>query len=99
LFFGVRRRDLSLEVGAEASLPSTSRQPDGSGFRHSTIGGSLAVCEHRGALSACLLGKVSQIRVSGMGVDQPRSPTEMAAQAGFRLAAAFPLGGPLFAAA
>src|SRR5581483_2353067 len=32
LFFGVRRRDLSLEVGAEASLPSTSRQPDGSGF-------------------------------------------------------------------
>jgi hypothetical protein len=99
LFFGVRRRDLSLEVGAEASLPSTDRRSDGSGFRQSLIGASAAVCGHRRAFSACVLGKASQIRVSGLGVDQPRSPTDFVAQAGLRLAAALELGGPWFATA
>lgn len=99
LFFGVRRRNLSVEVGAEATYPSTERQWDGSGFRQSLIGASAALCGHRQSLSACVLGKASQARVSGLGVDQPRSPTGFVAQAGLRIAAALQLGGPWSATA
>ncbi len=94
LFFGVRRNDLSVEVGAEASYPSTERKWDGSGFRQRLIGASAAVCGHRSALSACLLGKASQVRVSGLEVDQPSSPAGLVAQVGLRLAATMGLGGP-----
>jgi hypothetical protein len=93
LFFGVRRSALAVEVGAEASYPSTERQWDGSGFRQNLIGASAALCGHRQSLSACVLGKASQVRVSGLGVDQRRSPTGLIAQAGFRIAAALELGG------
>ena len=99
LFLGVRRNDISVEAGAEASYPSTERQWDGTGFRHSLIGGSAAVCGHRQAISACVLGKASQVRVAGLGVDQPRSPTGFAAQAGLRLAASRDLGESWFATA
>jgi hypothetical protein len=99
LFLGVRPGDLSLEVGGEASLPSTERQWDGSGFRQTLLGASAALCGHRQALSACALGKASQVRVTGLGVDHPRSPTGVAAHMGLRLAAALQLGGPWFATA
>ncbi len=99
LFFGVRRNDLSVEVGAEASYPSTERKWDGTGFRQSLIGGSAAVCGHHRALSACVLGKASQVRVSGLGIDQPKSPAGFVAQAGLRLAATMDLGGPWAATA
>jgi len=93
LFFGARRSDLSIEVGAEASYPSTERQWDGSGFRQSLLGASAALCGHRQSLSACVLGKASQVRVSGLGVDQPRSPTGYVVHAGLRIAATLALGG------
>jgi hypothetical protein len=98
LFLGLRRNDLSLEVGAEASYPSTERQRDGSGFRQTLIGGTLAICAHRQSLSACALGRASQVRISGIGVDKPRSPTGLVAQAGLRLAAALELGSAWFLA-
>jgi hypothetical protein len=99
LFFGVRRNELSVEVGVEASYPSTERQWDGTGFRQYLIGASAAFCGHRQALSACVLGKASQVRVSGLGVDNPRSPTGFVAQAGLRIARALQLGGPWSATA
>ena len=99
LFLGLRRNDLSFEVGGEATLPSTLRQWDGSGFRQNLLGASAALCGHRQALSACVLGKASQVRVTGLGVDQPRSPTGFVAQVGLRLAADVELGGPWFATA
>ena len=92
LFLGVRRNDLSLELGAEASYPSTERQWDGTGFRQNMIGASAAVCGHRHLVSACVLGKTSQVRVSGFGVDKTRSPTGFVAQAGLRFAASWALG-------
>jgi hypothetical protein len=98
LFFGIRRSDLSLEIGVEATYPSTERRWDGSGFRQTLIGGGLALCGHLQSLSACALGRASQVRVTGLGVDKRRSPTGFAAQAGLRLAAAMELGGPWFAA-
>jgi RimJ/RimL family protein N-acetyltransferase len=99
LFVGLRRGDLSAEVGAEASYPSTTRKGDGSGFRASLIGASVTVCRHRGSVSACALGKASQLRVTGLGVDQQRSPVGFVAQAGLRIAAALQLGGSWFATA
>ena len=98
LFFGVRRRNLSLELGAEASLPSTTRQWDGTGFSQSLIGAGAAVCEHRGALSACLLGKASQIYVSGRGSTRPAIADRPRGASGSSPGRGRPLGGPWFAA-
>jgi hypothetical protein len=91
LFFGVRRDDLSVELAADASYPSSQRYQDGSGFRESLIGASAALCGHRHALALCLLGKASQIRITGLGLDEPRSPSGFVPQAGLRFAAALPL--------
>jgi hypothetical protein len=99
LFLGGRRNNLSGEVGAEASYPSTDRKWDGSGIRQSLIGASAAVCRHRQALAACLLGKAGQVRVSGLGVDKSQSPSGFVLQLGLRLAAALELGGPWSASA
>jgi hypothetical protein len=99
LFVGARRNDLSVELGAEASYPSTERQSDGTGFRQTLVGANTAVCGHHGLLSACVLGKASQIRVSGLGVDNPQSPTGFVLQAGVRAAATLQLGGPWSATA
>jgi hypothetical protein len=98
LFVGARRKNLSMEVGAQASLPSTTRQWDLSGFRQSLIGAQLSICGNRGASSACVLGRAGEVRVSGVGVDQPRSPSAFVAQAGLRLAAALRIGGLWYAA-
>jgi hypothetical protein len=99
LFLGIRRADFSLEIAAEATYPSTERRWDGSGFRQSLLGGTLALCGHREWLSACALGRASAVLVSGLDVDKPRSPSGFVAQAGLRLAADFPLGGSWFLAA
>lgn len=90
-FLGVRRKALSLELGALATLPSTSRQPDGSGFRQSIVAGSAAACGHLGAFSACALAQVGGIRATGFGIDQPRTRTGLLVQAGLRLSAGLAL--------
>jgi hypothetical protein len=94
VFFGVRRKDVSLELGAEGTVPVTDPQPGGSGFRQSLLGASASVCGYRGILAACLLGKASQLRVRGLGVDAPLSPTALVAQLGLRLAATWEVSGP-----
>jgi hypothetical protein len=92
LFVGVQYAMVSLELGAEASLPSTTRQDDGSGFRHNLILATIAACGHYGVFSGCALGKVGQIQVRGLGVDVPASPTGFVAQVGPRLAISLGLG-------
>jgi hypothetical protein len=99
LFFGIRRDSVSVEIGAEASYPSTIRRWDGSGFRQTLIGGTLALCGHHQSLSACALGRASQVRVTGLGVDEARSPTGFVVQAGLRVAATYDIGGPWSVAA
>jgi len=99
LFVEARRRALSLELAGEASYPSTTRQADGLGFRERLLSGSLALCGHRQVLSACALGRGNAVHVTGLDVDRPRSPRGLAVQAGARLAATIPLGGPWSAAA
>ncbi|MET0791266.1 MAG: hypothetical protein ABW061_07060, partial [Polyangiaceae bacterium] len=91
LFVGAGSADLSLELGAVATLPVVDHQPDGGGFRESLLAGSMALCAQRAVLSACLLGQAGSIRVSGVDLDQPRAPSAFVAHAGVRLGATWGL--------
>jgi len=93
VFVGARRNDLSVEVAAEGTFPSTQRRWDGSGFRHYLAGGTLALCGHRQRFAGCALARASAARVKGVGVDSPRAPSGFVAQAGARVAASVPLSG------
>ena len=95
VFFGLQHAAASLEIGAEASLPTTTRRTDGIGFHQNLLLGTVAGCGRYRFASACALGKFGQIRVSGLGVDVPSSPTGFIAQAGPRLAATLELGGQI----
>jgi hypothetical protein len=96
VFFGARRADLAFELGFVGSLPVVDRQPDGSGFRLHTLSLGGALCEHRGMFSACLLGRAGTLRVAGLDVDQPRSPSAFLAHTGARLAASWALSDSWF---
>jgi hypothetical protein len=98
LFLGMRASDFSFEVAGEATYPSTQTRWDQSGFRQTLVGASVAACGHHQWLSACGLGRASAVRVAGVGVTKPRSPTGFVAQLGLRVAATFPLGQAWFLA-
>lgn len=85
LFAGLRRRHFGIELGGEASLPGRYRGSSGSGFDHRAAFGSLAGCGFLGLFSACVVGKVGALRVSGVGVDVPYSPAGASALLGARL--------------
>jgi len=91
LFLGVRRSAWSLELGVEGTLGVTEREANGSSFSSRLIGGSATACGQRGVLQGCLIGKLGRLEASGSGVDQPRSPSALVAQAGARVGAAWEL--------
>jgi hypothetical protein len=86
LFATLRSGQASVELGAEASWPSTLRQSDGSGFSQYRLALTIAGCGHRDRWSACLLGEIGQMRVRGFGVDVPSSASGVTALTGLRLA-------------
>jgi hypothetical protein len=91
-FLAVQYGKGSIELGAEASLPSTTRLPNGGGFRHQLTLGSLATCGWHRSISACALAKLGRIQVRGIGVDAPASPAGFVAQVGPRLNFSLGLG-------
>jgi len=92
LFLGIRQANVSLEMAGEATYPSTQSRWNHSGFRQTLVGGSLAVCGHLQWLSVCGLGRISEVRATGLGVTKPRSPTGFVAHAGLRIAGTISLG-------
>ncbi|MBN1611881.1 MAG: hypothetical protein JW940_34940 [Polyangiaceae bacterium] len=82
----------ALELGVEASLPSTTELAQGGGFRHELMLGTLGACGCYGSISACGLAKLGRIQVHGTGVDRPASPAGFFAQAGPGLAYSLALG-------
>jgi hypothetical protein len=86
VFATVRRDDLALELGAEASLPSRHTTEPGKGFEQRLALGSLAGCVFLGVVSGCAVGNVGSLHVAGFGVDVPRSPSGIIAQVGPRIA-------------
>jgi len=83
---------LAVELSGEASVPSTLRRADGAGFSQQMLLAGLAGCGVAGRWSACVLGKVGEIRVSGEGVDTPGAASGVFLQTGLRLALTQPLG-------
>jgi hypothetical protein len=98
VFFGLRRGDLSFELGAETSYPRSFRRWGGSGFRELLLAGSAALCHHQGFASGCLLGQAGELRLAGEGLDVRMSPAAFVAHAGVRLGAAVELSQSWFAA-
>jgi hypothetical protein len=91
LFVGARRGVVSLELGAEGTIEVTERESDGSGFTQRLILGSATACGHFRFLVGCVIGKAGQLRISGLDVDEPLSPTALVTQAGLRLGAQWEL--------
>jgi len=97
--FGVLRfRDVSLEVGPEATFPVTLRQPDGTGFSTNTFSATVVPCGHLDRWAVCAVGMLGLLAVRGFGVDDARSPSSFVARAGLRLALDQPMA-PLWLAA
>jgi hypothetical protein len=92
LFFSLQHRSIGLEAGAEASLPSETRQTYGGGFQHELILGALGACGSAGSISVCGLAKLGRMQVHGLGIDRPATPRAFIAQVGPRLAYSFGLG-------
>jgi hypothetical protein len=83
---------LSIELGAQASLPSTTRRADGAGFSQQEWLLAAAGCGRRSAWRACLLAQAGQVRMAGEQIDRPSSATAAVVQAGARLGFAQPVG-------
>lgn len=86
------RRPVSLELGGELGLPSTTRRGDGAGYTQQLVFGSFAGCGAHSAWSACVVAKVGMARVRGRDIDVPASDSDAIFQTGLRVAIAPKLG-------
>jgi hypothetical protein len=94
-----RISQFSLEVGVDASLPTTQRSADGSGFTLDRFSFGMAVCGHAGVFAACLTGTVGRMQVQGFGVDVPATPAGLFSQLGARIATTYEFGDLYFVSA
>jgi hypothetical protein len=99
LFLRARGSRLSLEVGADATLPVSELEPDGSSFALDTQAADAVGCGHLGVVAGCVVGRFGRIHARGSGVDAPRSPSGLFSQAGARLAVGGDVGSRFFAGA
>jgi hypothetical protein len=93
LFVTARFGGWSGELAADASLPATQRELDGSGVVVNAMGSSAAGCAHLSAVSGCLLGRLGWLRARGTGVDVPRTSWGHFSEVGLRVAGSMELGG------
>jgi len=82
---------VSLELGAEGSLATTTRRGDGAGFSQQHLLVTAAACGVLARWSVCALGKGGAVRIAGE-IDVPASPSGRIVQTGLRLAVTQPLG-------
>jgi hypothetical protein len=87
LFIVARFRRFSAEIAADAALPSTLAEPDGTGVVVNALGSSVAGCAHVSLASACLLGRVGWIRARGTGIAAPSVSWGRFSEVGARVAA------------
>jgi hypothetical protein len=92
LFLAAEFTRVALEIGAEASLPTTTYQDHGGGFRYQLTLGTLVACARHGSMEVCGLGKLGRLGVRGVAVDRPASATGFVAQVGPRVAYSLALG-------
>jgi hypothetical protein len=92
LFVTVGWSRVALELGAEASVPSATHLANGTGFSQQEVLGGLAGCGMHRPWSACLVGKVGEMRVVGQAIDVPATSSALMVQGGLRLAMTQTLG-------
>jgi len=92
LFVALRLGGLSAEIAADAALPATQRERDGTGVVVNAVGSTAAGCGHVSVASACLLGRVGWIRARGTGVALPSTSWGRFGEVGMRVAATKELG-------
>jgi hypothetical protein len=92
LFVTMAWSHVAVELGGEASVPSTTHRGDGAGFSQEQILASVAGCGLRGPFSVCAVGKAGELRVVGQGVDVPLTASGVMILAGLRLAASHTFG-------
>ena len=96
LFVVARVRQLSGEIAADAALPVTLRERDGTGVVVNAVGSSAAGCAHVSVASACLLGRLGGIRARGTGIALPNTSWGWFGEVGMRLAGTWELGRFIF---
>ena len=92
LFLAAEFTRVALEIGAEASLPTTTYQDHGGGFRYQLTLGTLAACARHRSIEGCGLGKLGRSAVRGVAVDKPASAAGFVAQVGPRVSYSLALG-------
>jgi len=92
VFAGARRHSFALELGAEATLPSSYSTPAGDGFEQQVALGTVAACGVLQPLAGCIVNKWGRLAVRGFGVDVPHSPSGIIGQVGPRVMLSEKLG-------
>jgi hypothetical protein len=92
LFVAARFRELSAEIAADAALPVTLLEPDGTGVAVNAVGSSAAGCAHASVVSACLLGRLGWLRARGTGIAFPNTSWGWFSEVGMRVAGTTELG-------
>jgi len=92
LFLVARLPRVSAEIAADAGLPATQREPDGTGVAVTALGSSAAGCAHASVASVCLLARLGWIRARGLDVATPNTSWGRFSEVGMRLAATRELG-------
>jgi hypothetical protein len=92
LFVAARLGALSAELAVDAALPTTLREPDGTGVAVNALGSTVAGCGHVSIASACLLGRLGWIRVRGTDIAAPVTSWAHFGEVGLRVAASKELG-------
>jgi hypothetical protein len=87
---------VSIELAAEAGLPTTTRRADGAGVSQQHLLASVAACAVLRPCRTCLLAKAGEVRMSGEDIDLPTSAVVPLVQAGVRIGIVQPLGRHLF---
>jgi hypothetical protein len=86
LFVAARLGWFSGEIAADAGIPSTQREPDGTGVAVTALGSSAAGCAHVAVVSVCLLGRLGWIRARGVDIAAPSTSWGRFGEVGMRLA-------------
>lgn len=95
LFVALELDRMTVELGGEMALRSTTRLDDRGGFYHGIVLSTLAACSRLGGLAACATAKLGRLHVEGFGIDRPEKPSGLLAQAGTRLQYSLRLGNSL----
>jgi len=82
----------SVELGALASLPATTRRADGAGFSQQHLLASAAICGTLMRSNACAVLNAGEARMAGENIDRPTSANVAIVQAGVRAGMKQPLG-------